>query len=53
MKSEKVTKQSEADFAGCDTCGVVFTSHFWHWSKAVASHKYGTGHKATLYRIVR
>lgn len=50
------TKQSEAHGAYCATCDQTFnvsTSPFWSWTKSVAMHRNGTGHKVDLYRIVR
>lgn len=55
MTVETTTRQSEAHGAHCATCDQDFnvtTSPFWHWSKSVAMHRSGTGHKVTLYRLV-
>lgn len=54
MNTTKTTRTSEAHGAHCATCNQVFnisTSPYWHWSKSVAMHKSGTGHKVELYRI--
>jgi hypothetical protein len=55
MTIQVTTRQSEAHGGHCATCNQFFsvdTSPYWHWSKSVAMHRGGTGHKVTLYQIV-
>lgn len=53
METTTATTQRDAHGAYCATCDQVFdvsTSPYWHWSKSMAMHRSGTGHKVTMYR---
>jgi len=54
MEITKVRTVKEAHGGLCETCQMAFnisTCPYWHWSKSVAMHRDGTGHKVELYRI--
>jgi hypothetical protein len=53
--AEIVHRVMDAQGGHCATCDTTFnitTSPYWSWTKSVAMHRDGTGHKVDLYRLV-
>lgn len=54
MNVQKVRTVKAAHGGHCLDCGADFnvtTCPYWHWSKSVAMHRSGSGHRVALYRI--